>query len=205
MLYILISLANQRRILDRLATELNGKMDVVNYDTTPTQGSSNIMTSGSIYNALGHYLNTETLDDITDADIDAMFADTPEETTNVIIAVQLNVDMDAVVNHDQTSNHDPSSMHVVLYADNEIVDEDSTAISITRDRATDDYVSAVCGSIYQLSDMPKNRTYRYKLLSASSDAGDIYNVSGAIEFIGVEEEDGDIVISQHTGTVTITN
>lgn len=69
-----LSLDNLKNtILPDLKQLLDKKLDVTGYDTEPTSGSSNIMTSGDIYTAIEKCVKKTSLDEITDADIDAMF------------------------------------------------------------------------------------------------------------------------------------
>ena len=71
---IFMSYANQQRTVDRLMVEINAKMDKKTIDAVPTQNSHNLVESGGVYTAVAGCVQKSEMNEITQADIDAMFA-----------------------------------------------------------------------------------------------------------------------------------
>lgn len=71
---VFISYENQQRTVDKLRAEIKTKMDAKDIDTAPTQSSGNLVESGGVYTAVAGCVQKSEMDDITQADIDAMFA-----------------------------------------------------------------------------------------------------------------------------------
>lgn len=71
---VFISYENQQRTVDKLRAEIKTKMDAKEIDTAPTQSSDNLVKSGGVYTAVARCVQKSEMDDITQADIDAMFA-----------------------------------------------------------------------------------------------------------------------------------